>query len=87
MSMTSRVSALNLNDPYTFVVEEPITTDDGIAATAGDIITKWFSTAEQGREFRIIAMHQMNGCIAYETRFVGFQQIEVRQAQEPIGYE
>lgn len=76
--LTERIKALQPGDPWTFILPYPILIDD-VAVVPGDIIAKWYSTDEPGREFKVLSVRQLNeDYFVYETRFTGFQQFEVK---------
>lgn len=63
------VKDMQIGDPYTFILDEPIRDKEGQPAKIGGVIDKWFSTAEPARLFEIVAIHHES---VYETKFVGF---------------
>jgi len=69
--------SLKPGDPWTFIVRDPMVIEDGNReARVGDMIGKWFSTDEPGRNFRIVRITTTPGSVAYETEFAGFQQFK-----------
>ncbi len=66
---------LRADDPFTLIDDRHEMEDcfDGHTAAVGDTFTKWFSTNEPPRVFRIVAVHpERDGVRVYECRFVGF---------------
>lgn len=66
---------LKPGDPWIFFPDKPMQIDfedgEGIRVPrVGDLIGKWFSTDEPGRNFRVTSISGN----AYETVFVGFQE-------------
>ncbi len=80
MSLVKRQDAIHgphrqlaVGDPWTFIYPEPVINEDtGRPVQPGDMLAKWFDTAEPGRLFRIERVHAP---ASYETIFVGFQEI------------
>lgn len=62
---------LQPGDPWTMILDQPITNENGAPAPVGSLISKWFATNEPGRIFRVTAIH---GKATYETVFVGFME-------------
>lgn len=76
MNLDKRPALADLKpgDPWTFMFPTPREID-GEPVKIGDTIARWFNTAEPGRLFRVEAIHGAT----YETKFVGFQEIEAGQ--------
>lgn len=71
---------LKSGDPWTMIQDEPILLD-GVPVAVGAYISKWFSTAEPGRIFRVDRIHKES---VYETTFIGFHHFKT--ANHPDAY-
>jgi hypothetical protein len=60
---------LAIGDPYTFLLDEPGLRDDGTPVEVGDTIQRVHNTADGGRYFEVVAIHQ--GGQVFETRYLG----------------
>lgn len=76
-SASDRVKLLKPGDIWTIFHDGNLVIDfeDGRGPRApevGEVVARWYSTGEPGREFRITAVHDK----AIETVFIGFQEFE-----------
>lgn len=73
-----RVKLLQVGDPWTIIHDGNLTIDmeDGLPPRlpkVGELIGRWYSTDEPGRNFRVTNVTKF----AIETVFEGFQEFEV----------
>lgn len=75
------VQRLVPGDPFTFILDKPLITEHPtneslvVEIQAGDLFVRRFSDKDYPRVFKIRAVTpNMDGTIAYETIYVGFQQ-------------
>lgn len=77
-SPSERVKHLQVGDPWTIIHDGNLVIDfeDGQPPRlpkVGELIARWYSTDEPGRQFRVTAVHPK----AIETVFEGFQEFEI----------
>jgi hypothetical protein len=66
---------LQPGDPFTFTSLTDEQMLPALGAGIGGSVSRWFSTAEPGRLFRIVRIHE--ALHAVECEYIGFQEVSV----------